>query len=358
MRFIAGAKKCTIKQVSNRLTSLLKFVRKRWRKYLLTAASRSGVNYNWSIDNSLEFLKILKKANTTANNKKIEIGDFSTLYTKLVFSDITRNMESILDRLFNDSANKYLVYTKTGKVYFAATCEHSNNCYYDLDSMKLLVKNVVHSSYVTFAGITFKQNTGLPMGSSPAPIIADLVLSNMEFEFMRNKANKEWALKLKHTKRYVDDICSLNTNCLRHVANKIYPATLPLTFDNCSNGKGHYLDLDIDRNIRRHKMYDKRRDFSFEVIRFCHRDSNQPQRLGYQTFGSQLIRIARGTETKEDFANDCNQLLSQIVRNGFTIQELSKTTDIIWERYFTMFMRLNFRSKKELKQLIFKDCEL
>jgi len=59
----------------------------------------------------------------------------------------------------------------------------------------------------------YKQVTGIPMGSSYAPLVADLFLFGYESEFIKNlsKSNDlDLIEKFNNTYRYLDDLCSLD----------------------------------------------------------------------------------------------------------------------------------------------------
>ena len=160
-------------------------------------------------------------------------------------------------------------------------------------------------------------------------------------------------MSLKYTRRYVDDVICLQSNALRRLASKIYPTSLPLTFNNCANGEGHYLDLKINRNTGLYQLYDKRTDFSFPVIRFVHSTSNQKESVGYAVFVSQLIRIARLSKYQISFIQDIKQLLQQIQANQFSVRILQQRCNATFERYTLLFEKLGFTSARKLSAAIF-----
>jgi len=94
-----------------------------------------------------------------------------------------------------------------------------------------------------FNGVTYKQTFGTPMGSPISPIIADIVLQDLE-----NKALE----KLKFTPcfylRYVDDIVltlpSLEYNHTLNIFNSFHPR-LQFTMETEINGVLNFLDLTL-----------------------------------------------------------------------------------------------------------------
>ena len=283
---------------------------------------------------------------------EIHIADFSTLYTKLEFQTIMTNVTRILDILFKNCGMKWLKVTSNG-MHMHYNNDRTATSFTKEDIVELL-HIVIDNSYVKFAGNLFKQITGLPMGSSPAPIIADLVLSYCEFNYLRHPANKANAIRLKYTKRYVDDICSIGTSALKEVYAKIYPATLPLNFDNTGNGRGHFLDMYIDLQTKTIALYDKRRDYTFKVIRFGHVSSNQPECTGYSTLYSQIIRYANTITADTIFIDECRILIETFRLNGYNDGGIIKSIKKLFKNYPLLLTKYKITSAKQFISYILK----
>ena len=75
---------------------------------------------------------------------------------------------------------------------------------------------------------------------------------------------------LKYCSRYIDDLNIPNANqeICRIICNDIYPEELSLECTNDSSNRSSFLDLDIlvKKEGFATKLYDKRRDFSFNVV--------------------------------------------------------------------------------------------
>ena len=58
------------------------------------------------------------------------------------------------------------------------------------------------------------QYIGIPLGTDPAPIWANLYLydNKADFIFNLNKTDKPRAIKFKNASRFIDDECNLNGN--------------------------------------------------------------------------------------------------------------------------------------------------
>ena len=71
---------------------------------------------------------------------------------------------------------------------------------------------IIDNAYFEVSNKIFRQIIGIPMGSDPAPFIANLFLYLYENRFL-NKLKKEdlrRARKLRHVFRFIDDLITLN----------------------------------------------------------------------------------------------------------------------------------------------------
>jgi hypothetical protein len=186
------------------------------------------------------------------------------------------------------------------------------------------------------------------MGSNASSVITDLTLSHMEYQFTSNKDNRRMASRLKNTVRYIDDLACFWSTALRECHQDIYPSSLPLNFAPPDNGHIQYLDLAIDLNTNAISVYDKRRDFDFEVLRLPEKSSNQPMTVGLNCFYSQLIRIARIVNNREDFLFNFCLLVTTMKQRGFGKLELTSTINRLKRNYPLLFQRCGIRKVKEL----------
>ena len=89
---------------------------------------------------------------------------------------------------------------------------------------------------------------------------------------------------------------------------------------NTSDTKAAFLDLQIlsiSNDIVSTKIYDKRDDFDFEIVKFPFLDDEAPRSTSYGVYISQLIRFARASSYVADF-NTRNKLLTQkFLKQGY-----------------------------------------
>ena len=63
-------------------------------------------------------------------------------------------------------------------------------------------------------------------------------------------------------------------------------------------------------------MYDKRKDFDFDIVNFPFLDDDVPRRPSYGVYISQLIRFARAPSHVTDFNNHNNFLTAKLLKQG------------------------------------------
>jgi hypothetical protein len=175
----------------------------------------------------------------------------------------------------------YFTKDKKGHVYDLATTVH-------------LIEDVIDNAYVQFGGSIYRQTTGVPMGSNCSPMLADLALTVMEHRYVMNAPIKVQK-RLIHVRRYIDDILVANCPNFTTFTQDIYPRELILKrADNPNENMVPFLDLHINRDtVEIIDLYDKTRDFNFDVVKFTHISANVPPNTVYQIYNSQLVRISR-----------------------------------------------------------------
>ena len=86
------------------------------------------------------------------------------------------------------------------------------------------------------------------MGGNASPLIADLYLSWLEYQYLSKLVrNKDFNLlhKLKYNSRYIDDIITPNVDNFLEIAKHIYPTEIPLEQTDNDSLHDTFLDLDI-----------------------------------------------------------------------------------------------------------------
>ena len=121
--------------------------------------------------------------------------------------------------------------------------------------LEFLIDNI----FVMFSGRIFQQT----VGTSCAPLLADLFLYSYEADFIQGllkKNEKKLARSFNYTFRYIDDVLSLNNSRFGDFVDRIYPIELEIRDTTDTDRSVSYLDLhlEIDSEGRlRTKLYDK-----------------------------------------------------------------------------------------------------
>ena len=173
--------------------------------------------------------------------------------------------------------------------------------------------------FIQVGGKVFQQCVGIPMGTNCAPLLAELLLHDYEssamIRFSRTNGHPQ-AKSFEFTRRYIDDLISVNNPRFDKAIEKIYPSELTLKDTTLADGKVAYLDRQIEIRDRQLVMslYDKRDDFPFAIHNYPHLDSNVPCMPTYGVYISQLIRFAKACDTYPDFLTRHQRLVATLMR--------------------------------------------
>ena len=112
------------------------------------------------------------------------------------------------------------------------------------------------------------------------------------------------------------------------MVNHIYPSNLQLNKVKVSNTEASFLDLhlSISNGVVRTKIYDKRDDFDFDIVKFPFLDDDVPRSTSYGVYICQPIRFTRVFSHVDDF-NTRNKVLTAILlKQGYRYANKSACT--------------------------------
>ena len=146
------------------------------------------------------------------------------------------------------------------------------------------------------------------MGTNCAPLVADLFLFCNERDFMLSLSDNNQTDIIEafnSTSRYLDDLLNIDNPYFEQMVGQIYPTELQLNKVDSSDAEAPSLDLNlsITNGIFSSKNYDKRDDFSFEIVNFPFHGGDVPRSPSYGVYISQLICFARVCSNVVDFNN-------------------------------------------------------
>jgi len=298
-RTIISSKYCATKPISSIVQICLKTIEHYRKQYCRKLENITGINTFWVIDNNSFIIKTMEKLNAKKHAKSIATYDFAKMYTMLEHQCIIEELKQIINYTLKDKFG-LLICGKTTKL-----CE-INSCDINRSKLMKLIEYVVTNTYFSLGDNIYKQSHGIPMGTDCAPQLANLYLHGVEYKYLIKTMHSNYALakKLSMTGRYIDDLTNFNGgNIFDKVKTDIYPSSLDLIRVNDKNTNADVLDISITikNGTFLSKLYDKRRDFNFEISCFPSPTGNIPQHMCYNVFKNQIIRYATICSNIEDF---------------------------------------------------------
>ena len=351
-RFIVSSARCSTKPISRVVSNAFKLIFNQIHNF--HAASKFYKNYNrfWVISNTKPLIERLDIINTRKKAKDISTFDFSTLYTKLPHDDLIRVLNSHIDFVFDGGTGKYLGYSDN-KVFWKKKAKRKATL--SRFQLKALVKHLITRTYFVVGNLIIRQSIGIPMGIDPAPFWANLYLYFYEHEFITGlmSSDKRRARKFVNACRFIDDECNLNDNGeFSRSYQDIYPSELQLK---CEHQGIHatFCDLDIRivDGVFIYKLFDKRDEFPFSIVRMPDLSGNIPSFIFYGSIMSEFLRIARCTHLVEDFIPRAKSLVERMVAQGgsktIVLKQVTKAT----LRHHIPFQKFSLRSSEIIRKL-------
>ena len=334
-RFISSSSHCSTTKLSILLTSTLGTIKNLIINCSNKAFENSGINYFWSVKNSLEVLDKLHAY--IGDFESVQSFDFSTLYTTLPHILIKKKFTHLIKWAFKKSECEYIC-SNSFRSFFSSNKQKNYvnwTCFDTIYALEFLLDNI----FVRFGDSVYRQIIGIPMGTNCAPLIADLFLYCYELQFMtkisKDPSKQHLINKFNNTFRYLDDILALNNDDFSMYIKEIYPVELTLNKANTNNDHCPFLDLDIYiiNGKLNTKIYDKRDDFSFPIVNYPFLDGDVPLSPSYGVYISQLVRFARVCNNVLDF-NERNLCITEkLLHQGFRYHKLVKTFTKFYHRY-------------------------
>ena len=323
-RFIAGSRICSIKSLSKVFSKALKLILNHMKLYNKTVYERSGLNYYWILDNSLEFLESLREKRVD----HMETYDFSTLYTALPHGEIKKKFSRLFQKVYDREA-KMFINISYKKTYFSNT-KNKNGCSFTILDMKEILSFILGNIFVKCGKNIYKQVIGIPIGLDSGQDIANLLLFCYESEYVEklSKENIVLARKFNLNRRYIDDLFVANFPEFKNHIYRIYPRELEIKLESSDPSNLSYLDLRIkstNSNLA-FSIYDKRDDFNFEIVNYPFSDSCIPKKSALGVYISQLLRYARICSFFQDFKVKSHALVLKLRNQGYKEADLRRLT--------------------------------
>ena len=153
------------------------------------------------------------------------------------------------------------------------------------------------------------------------------------------KTDKGRTMKFRYATRFIDDECNLNDGGeFGRSFPEIYPSNLQLK---CEHQGSHATILDLVVTIVDglfiYKLFDKRDNFPFFIVRMPDLSGNIPSHVFYGSVMSEFLRIARSTLRYSDFLPVCIGLYKRMINQGGSESKLLNQIKKALNRHFSSF---------------------
>ena len=165
--------------------------------------------------------------------------------------------------------------------------------------------------------------------------------------------NKVRARHFHSCKRFIDDLTAINDGGeFGRSIYEIYPDELELKAEHSGN-HATFLNLDIlvidGRFI--YKLFDKRDEFPFFIVRMPHMDSNIPRSIFYSALVGEFLRIGRSTLLVTDFLPKAEDLVKRMIKQGANQKTASRMLKKIIERHGESFSQFKLECDSLLEKV-------
>ena len=219
--------------------------------------------------------------------------------------------------------------------------------------MEFILDNI----YVRYGKDVYKQVIGIPIGLDSGQDIANLLLYSYESDYVGeiSKIDLSLARKFRHNGRYIDDLFVANFPTFRDHIYRIYPRDLEIKLESNNTLEVTYLDLKIksENSVLNFSVYDKRDDFSFDIVNFPFIDSCIPKKSALGVFYSQLIRYARLSSKYADFLIRSKLLVIKLMTQGYRKNELKKLTSRFFRDKQDILTKYNIPNIEDFLKSVF-----
>ena len=233
----------------------------------------------------------------------------------------------LIERTFQAEGSLYIACNDKNAFFTSDAVKNYNlwSCQKVCEALTFLLDNI----YIRFCSKLNRQIVGIPMGTSCAPLVADLFLFCYERDSMLSLSEDNQSDVIEafsYTSRYLDDLLNIDYNFFDSMVNRIYLSELQLNKANVSDTEASFLDLhlSISDGFVKTKIYDKRDDFDFNIVNFPFPDGDVPRLTSYGVYISQLIRFARVSGYVDDFNTRNKVLTAKLLRQGYRYHKIRK----------------------------------
>jgi len=316
-RFIVAAKNSSLKQLELECKNFLSHYTLHFKNYCNTIKMNTGHERYIAVTDSQTIVTSLKYSNSL---QQFFSGDFTALFPTLHHRTIQEGVNNIVDLCHKNAKTDYLFIDKDRIRY---TTDLTKKNLWHKNDIKNLCKDILSSSFMTFASVDFITTRGTPQGSPISCDSASLALSWAEYKWLSVNPLK----KGQKLFRYVDDLLAVNIPNTMQLAKEMYPSELTLNDTTVNNSEVNFLDLNmqIHQNRLLCKVYNKTDDYTFQITRYFHSTSNMPARMPYGVLEGQILRYIRLSTKMDDLWIRIKGIFTEYQNKGFSVTQITKS---------------------------------
>ena len=345
-----------MKPLSKDITKVFKLIFNQIESYNKKCHFFSGVKTFWTIQNNTPVINSINNLNKRNRALSLTTFDFSTLYTNIPHDKLLSVLNELVDFCFKGSTKNYI----TVDNYRARwTDEPDNNkVFFTKMSLKKSIKYLLNNCFFKFGDKVLRQVIGIPMGSDPAPFMANLFLYFYENKWIlkTKKSNLKEARMFGNTFRFIDDLIAINDGgTFEKNYKNIYPEELELKKENHDINEATFLDLNIhisNSNNFNISLFDKRDTFPFSIVRMPFLCSNIPTKMFYSSLGAEILRIARANNNKISFVKSTKGIINRMFNQGANRTRIANTLKKVFGRHFEVFCEFSPTSEEFINMLL------
>ena len=112
--------------------------------------------------------------------------------------------------------------------------------------------------------------------------------------------------------------------------------------ENIDNDNANFLDMNISiiHNKFDVKLYDKRDNFNFNIVRMPNKSSNIPARMFYNSISAESLRILHVSSTALNFATAIKPLIQRMENQGAKKHKLKTTLAKSFKKHFDEYSKI------------------
>lgn len=341
-RFIAASFKVMTTKLAVFLNITLKLITKELKGKDLRHIGREGYRRCFAVDGYEEVLDWLRAyvRPQEKEGRSIATYDFSTMYTTIDLVDLVDKVGFAVREAFEGHLGLCVVgagvHASCSFVDDAAKWEPEGSNSYTAQQVIDLISILVNSTYIANGRCIRQQTLGLPMGTNPAPPLANHYCYGCEapaMDRLYREVSKDIARKFIGTNRLIDDTLATDNPFYErnviiagdpHVpTHPIYSPTLTL-----NRSDADFLGMlvgDGPGNSFYIKVSSKQKKLPFPLINYpsIRENSNFPSTLAYGVFTGMLHRFQNICTSMTDFVDETVGMCKKLVPKGYKYRRLN-----------------------------------